>query len=459
MDHPEVKMAAVVPFDRAPGMTLLAAFVVPTNGHAPNAEAIKSFLRKRIPAYMVPNEVVWQDAIPLLANGKVNRRALQIPDSIDASDEPVTQGSHNPLEETLVAIWRRVLGVQRISVHDSFFQLGGHSLLASRLVAEIRRDLGRQLALSAVFEAPTIEQLAIILEQPNQGKPWSPLVPIQPSGHKYPFFCVHGVGGGVWDYARLAELLGSDRPAYGLQARGLDGSQDPDTRIEDMAARYIQALTRAQPEGPIYLGGYSYGGYVAYEMAQQLRRQGREVAVLAMLDTPAPHSGYKRFNLTGHSLGRLIQNFPRWFGDFVRLRPVLMVGRLQRHLRLTASCQFPNGAPAGSGEIDLRDLFDDVDRIPGEIRRLMEVEIAALQQYQARPYLGRVTLLRAEAQPLFCSHDPAMGWGALALGGVDILSCPGSHHTLLREPHVRGLAAQLRSRLNSAERTTRLAAR
>jgi thioesterase domain-containing protein len=186
-------------------------------------------------------------------------------------------------------------------------------------------------------------------------------------------------------------------------------------------------------------------------MAHQLLAEGRKIAALVMFDTPAPYSDYRFFRWTPRSLVRFIVNFHRWLGDFVRLEPAHVIGRFKRHMRIAASRLRPSEAPAQSWEIDLGTFFDAVDQIPPEIRRLMEIELAAFQQYRVRPYAGRVTLMRAKAQPLFCSHDPAMGWGGLAQGGIDIIPCPGSHHTLLREPHVRGLAAQLRAHLEGID--------
>ncbi len=171
---------------------------------------------------------------------------------------------------------------------DNFFELGGHSLLAVRLFAVIEKRLGNKLPLTAVFRGATVEDLAGVLRRQATPGPQSSLVAIQPGGSKRPLFLVHPAGGHVFPYIHLAQFLGPDQPCYGLQARGVEDGQDPHTRIEDMAAYYIQAMQTVQPTGPYLLGGWSMGGVVAFEMAQQLHAQGQHVALLAILDGRIP---------------------------------------------------------------------------------------------------------------------------------------------------------------------------
>ncbi|MCC5626174.1 alpha/beta fold hydrolase, partial [Nostoc sp. CHAB 5715] len=195
------------------------------------------------------------------------------------------------LEQQLAQIWSEVLGVHLIGVRDNFFDLGGHSLLAVRLMAQIQQQFRKNLPLAALFQGSTIEQLADILRQQTDSLSWSPLVPIQPNGSKRPFFCLPGAGGNVIYFYDLARYLGLDQPFYGLQSPGLDGESQPYTQIEDMAVHYIEALQTVQPQGPYFLGGHSSGALVAFEMAQQLQKQGHEVALVAILDTEAPIPG------------------------------------------------------------------------------------------------------------------------------------------------------------------------
>ena len=268
----------------APGEKRLVAYVVAES----TADELRRFLKDKLPDHMVPAVFVLLDTLPLLSNGKIDRRALPAPERPRPELEKSFVAPRDDLELQLAHIWEEVLDVRPISVRDNFFELGGHSLLAIRLFALIEKQLGKKLPLTAVFQGATIEHLASVLRQQATSGPQSSLVAIQPGGSKRPLFLVHPAGGHVFPYVHLAKFLGPDQPCYGLQARGLEDGQDPHTRIEDMAAYYIQALQTVQPTGPYLLGGWSMGGVVAFEMAQQLHAQGQRVALLALLDSRIP---------------------------------------------------------------------------------------------------------------------------------------------------------------------------
>jgi thioesterase domain-containing protein len=188
------------------------------------------------------------------------------------------------------------------------------------------------------------------------------------------------------------------------------------------------------------LGGYSFGGYVALDMARQLAGAGRPVSKLVMIDTPAPKSDYSQFRTDLRSLLRAAANAPWWLADFATLEPSTMVRRVRRRARGLRRRPPVSGY---EGTIDLGAFHDRVDAYPAEIQRLIEVFARALVDYVVRPYPGRVTLIRARTQPLLCSHDRTMGWAALATGGVEVVTCPGSHRTLLRPPYIAGVARRL----------------
>src|SRR5580698_8234392 len=189
------------------------------------------------------------------------------------------------IELQLTRIWQDLLGIEPITPDQNYFDLGGDSSLAVHLFVQIEKVFNVKLPIFTLFEAPTIAELAAVLRRDAAPDGWSPLVAIQPIGSRPPFFCMHGAGGNVLIYRELSKLLGDDQPFYGLQAQGLDGNAPPLTKIEDMAALYVKEIRRVQPRGPYFLGGYCLGGTIAYEVAQQLRAQGQEVALLALLDT------------------------------------------------------------------------------------------------------------------------------------------------------------------------------
>ena len=218
--HPSVRQCVVVARDDHSGDKRLVAYVA-RQGEGSDSD-LRAFLKSKLPDYMVPSAFVFLDTLPLTPNGKIDRKALPAPEQM-FSRQRAFAGPSTPLEQKLATIWSRVLGLEKVSVDDDFFELGGHSLMAVSLFTEIERKLGKNLPLATLFQAPTIRQLAAIIQQEGWAPPWSPLVAIHPHGKREPFFCIHGGDGGVLFYYKLASLLGEDQPVFGLQAQGLDG--------------------------------------------------------------------------------------------------------------------------------------------------------------------------------------------------------------------------------------------
>jgi thioesterase domain-containing protein len=317
-------------------------------------------------------------------------------------------------------------------------------LLAVRLIARAEKELGHKIPLAAIFQAPTIEQLAARLRQGQCLPPESSLVAIQPQGAKPPLFLVHGIGGGMfWGYANLARHLGTDQPVYALKSRGIDGREEFE-RIEDMAAQYAADLCAFQPNGPYYLGGYCFGGTVAYEMARQLRAQGKPVALLALLNCAPPNSAYGQFRWTLRSLAMFFWNIGYWIVYALRLDPPsrrVFLGWKWQMARKKISALF-TGEKTGLLEVDVGSIVD-LNAYPYDIRKLWEAHVRALLNYHPKPYDGRNTLFRTRGYQYICSFDPLYGWGELARGGIDVHVVPGAHESILEEPHVAVLAKQL----------------
>ena len=234
---------------------------------------------------MIPSAFVFLDALPLTPTRKVDREAL--PEPIDLEND--TGESYSPplgrVEEKLAAIFASLLKVPRVGRNDGFFDLGGHSLLAATLFSKIEEAFGKRLPLATLYHASTVEALAAAIEsRPNTAVPRL-LVPIRRGPSKVRFFCVHGAGGNVLLYRDLALHLGDEFSLYGLQSQGLDGNHAPLRTVEEMAERYLNEIRKVQPQGPYHIGGYCLGGTIAYEIAQRLRHEGQEVALVALMDT------------------------------------------------------------------------------------------------------------------------------------------------------------------------------
>ncbi|BCL39534.1 amino acid adenylation domain-containing protein [Nostoc sp. MS1] len=284
--HEDVQSCCAIAREDNPGERRLVAYVVPHPQHTPTTSQLRQFLTSKLPFYMVPNTFVFLESLPLTPNGKVDRHALRKVNT-QRSEETIKVLPRDTVELQLAQIWSAVLGLNQVGVTENFFELGGHSLLAVSLMSRIQQQFGKNLPLTTLFQHGTVEQLATVLRQETISQTWSPLVPIQSTGSKPPFFCIHPIGGNVLCYADLARNLGNEQPVYGLQAIGLN-EEEPLTCIEDMAALYIEAIKTIQPTGPYYLGGWSMGGVIAFEMAQQLLTNTDEVALLALIDSYVP---------------------------------------------------------------------------------------------------------------------------------------------------------------------------
>jgi thioesterase domain-containing protein/acyl carrier protein len=413
-----IKEVAVVDRPDGGGQSRLVAYVVLSPDITWTADEIRRVARTLLPEFMVPSVLVVVASLPKTPSGKVDRRGLPPPPSVrhDVDDVPVPPS--DTVELHLVKIWESVLETEPISVTDNFFALGGHSLLAVRLMDRIRKVFGAQLPLDTLwYHGGTVQGLATILRKDASTVEWPTLVELQPLGRKRPLFCVHTIGGNLYHYDHLARLLDPDRPVLGLQARGVYGQSPPHSRIEDIAADCVQTMRERQPEGPYLIAGFSSGGIVAYEVAQQLRAAGQTVGMLALFDTFSP-----RFQGT-RKLKRLL---PRLLGG----RGLRYLQEFLYHRVLTAV-----------GRPDLRRL-----RAVGEAQRWAHLS------YRPRPCPGDVEFFRA-AESAARMADPTLGWGELVQGRIAIHEVPGSHGLMVKPPAVDVLVAQLRACLDAISAT------
>jgi thioesterase domain-containing protein len=440
--HAQVREAVVVVRDAAPGDLVLVAYLVIEGERALSISELRGWVQGKLPDYMVPQAFVQLNEIPLTPNGKVDRKALPAPDRERSDLQRSFVAPRDLLELQLAQVWEEVLGVAPIGVRDDFFELGGHSLLAVRLLARTERALGETFALSRLFQTPTVERLANLLRQRKRDISRSPLVPIQPRGTRPPFFCVHPGGGNVLCYADLSRSLGSEQPFYAFQAQGLDGSQPPLTRIEDMAALYVREMRSVQPAGPYRLGGWSVGGTVAYEMARQLAAQGERVALLALFDTAAPVGGEDVAPLDDVAL---LLGFAQDLGispdQFqVDAAEFNLLAQDEKLACLWEQAQLANLLTPDIELAQVRNLL-----------RVFEANVRARDAYAGSGYDGDITLFKASAGAEDSEPESSKGWAQWTGREIEVLPTPGSHYTLLRRPHVEILAERLSERLRQME--------
>jgi FkbH-like protein len=361
----------------------------------------------------------------------------------------------NETEKNLCEIWQKLLRVERVGVRDNFFELGGHSLLAVRLFAEMEKTFGRKLPLVTLFHNPTIRKLSRALSDTQTSLTRSLLVPLQPHGSRPPLFLVHGAGGDVlWGYANLASHLPSDQPIYGIKSRGQAGEEEFGD-IQEMAACYAQEIKRFQPAGPYFLGGYCFGGNVAYEMARQLRAQGEEIGLVLLLDSAPANAGYERVTWWRPSYPhRFARNFYHWLRDFakgsLREQRAYVARKLRALWRKTWRAVARDN---GASTVDLEDVIDP-SLFPQNELKLWQRHLDAMTQHVQQPFDGDVVLLRTQGQPLFCSLEEDFCWRKVARRGVKIRFVPGSHENVFMEPNVKTLAAELQAVLDQARTQT-----
>jgi amino acid adenylation domain-containing protein len=415
--HSLVNESAVIAMNDAVQGKILVAYCSAASDGKPEAGDLRAFVAGRLPQYMVPSGFVVLDALPKTPNGKIDRRSLSRMEPPTPTPGNVIDLPTNGLETQLQKIWEDTLGRRPIGIRENFFELGGHSLLAARLMQKVSRILGKTVPLALLFEAPTIGKLADLLERNEWAQQWSCLVPIQPQGSQPPFFCVHGVGGNVVGFRELARLMSPDYPFYGFQAQGLDGNRQPFAEIGDMAAHYIREMRGVQPEGPFLLGGYSFGGLVAYEMAKQLFAGGEEVALLALLDT---YPGELEAVTT--SIWKLL------------LEP--------KRLRMLSDV--PKTAKK-SVQRRVKGMF-----LSKTLKDVLRANHGASVRYVLQPYEGKTTLFRAEQSSLRAFDDPHAAWSSLALGGLQIEEISGDHGDILMVPQVGELAKKLKAAIDAS---------
>lgn len=399
---------------------------------------------------MIPTAFVMLETLPMTPNGKVDRRALPAPEDIGIGTEREIIKPRNLLEFQLTEIWQEVLGIKPISIKDNFFELGGNSLLVMRLIAKVNEKFGKNLSLATLFETTTVEQLAILIDTQGESAPWRSLVTIEPNGSKPPFFCVHEIIGNAVYCQRLLRYL-SDQPLYGLQPPGLDGRQAPLTDIKEMAALYIKEMKTIQPVGPYFLGGYSFGGYVAYEIGQQLQAQGEKVALLALFDTST--GDYKKRLPLRWFIYQIQQIFQNGFKVIVaKAKAKLQSKWNQNSLQKAEAQQSTDWVSADFSEVTRTLQLDSKNLMDQNIERVTKANFQAMEDYVPQVYSSSVTLFRAilEQSEKGWYLAPQLGWSNL-VRRLDVQEISSLHINLFDEPQVEQVAEKLKLCLEKAQ--------
>jgi thioesterase domain-containing protein/acyl carrier protein len=392
-------------------------------------------LRKQLPAAMIPAIFIFLDQMPRTPGGKVDRLALPAAERGLAAKHTSEsrQGSafpETPTQQALARIWKEVLGVDQLEPTDDFFELGGHSLLAMHLLARIQEEFGQSLPLAVLLENNTIGKLVgVISAGPTRRR--KSLVAIRPQGTKKPIFLLPGGYGDVLYFRNLINYVEADRPLYGLQLKPNESGHFHAIEIKEIASDYLTEILQLQPDGPYYLAGHSFGGYIAFEMARQLLERGLKVAFLGLWDTYPPGPNRQadfldrvkihRDNLRGLSLRQVFGYFKdRWTALVMRLTHFAPIYSFMKRINY-----FPKNT-------------------------YIAARISSYG-FEPAPYPGDVFLFKAVERPWYVHWDPLENWQKYVLGKIEIREVHGKHGSMLFEPTVQDLSKQLNDCLRQVE--------
>ncbi len=411
--------------------------------------ALRRNLKERLPQYMVPAAFVLMEKFPLTSNGKIDRKALPAFSHEAAQLSQDFVGPRTEIEKTLAAIWMDLMRIERIGVHEDFFDLGAHSLMAVRAVSQIREAFGVDLPLATLMEAPTIASLAKILGDKQWVPSWSLLVPMRQEGTRPPLFLFHAHGGNVLEYRALVQYLEKDQQVYAFQARGLNGELVENTSVEEMAKAFVEELRHFQPEGPYFLGGFCLGGLLALEAAQQLTAEGQEVALVVIIQSMPPDA--RRFRPSASLLQRW------WYRTKKRISLELDNLSYGGKTYFLYRCREIRDRSLARTAIVIDNIRGNRPADRSRRSRLYIFEALgiehkkAMAKYVPREYGGDTLVFRASKQLSGLMADEWLGWRRILHGNFELCEVQGHQQNLMLEPNVRGLASELDSRLKAAQ--------
>jgi amino acid adenylation domain-containing protein len=437
-EHPAVRQAAVLSFQVDGGAEKrLGACIVQHARPALSTTELRRWLSQRLPSHLVPSTIVPIAELPLNDNGKMDRPALvsclQREANISRSPNSVTSvcrprrstaraNSFDPLERELARMWQEIFPERTFGSRSDFFQLGGDSLLAMEFLARLERRYRVPFSLGDLMEGPTIHELAQRIHRRERLAHDSLIVRFNSGGSAAPLVSVHPGGGSVFCYRELARHLGPDQPLWAIQSPPSAALTGQLATLEGLAAHYASKLKELDPGGPFRLSGWSFGGVVAFEMARLLHSQGHRVDLVCVMDAGfLYHFAVLRKVFANDKLGL--------FG-LLRLPQEEQL----RHFRQRAEQArvFPLG------------LNDDQLR---EILGVFIANVRAMTAFRPRPFAGNITLMLAHERLVRARCEPYEEWKPLCRQ-IDIVPVPGSHLTMLAEPHVGVLAKRLRQLLS-----------
>jgi thioesterase domain-containing protein/acyl carrier protein len=427
----------------------LVAYIVRKDNQETDIAELRQFLKTKIPDYMVPSAFVFIDAFPLTPNGKIDRKVLPSPVEAAPQQAKAYLEPETETEIQLAAIWSDVLKIKQIGIDEDFFEIGGHSMVAVTLMVKIEKQMGVRLPLAILFDNSTIKDMAQLIDQKAENVSWGSLVPIRSKGSKKPLYLVHGAGLNLLLYTTIVAHLDPDQPVFGLQAKGLDGKDEPLYTIEEIAAYYNSEILKVDNSGSYALAGFSMGGQLAYEMARQLVEAGHKVSLLGVFDTVSDNASDIHIPvLTRYTLrvDRLFHQISWIIGTFLK-KPVNQkfdfVASKWRSLKQKITKDDYTIKPEGAS-------LGKKSELPKYLHKVHQANDIAQRKYILPPYPGKLTLFRALHQTFYIQDPIKYGWDKYVKEMV-IYDIPGEHSTIFAPPNDKLFANALQKCLDERD--------
>jgi amino acid adenylation domain-containing protein len=428
-----VNHAVVLTKKNALGATQITAYVIlkPST----SIQDLWDYLVSKLPAYMLPTSIKEVKNIPFTHNGKVDK-ALLLKDGVNKQVKNITPRTE--LESTIMAIWSAVFGTGEISINDNFFEIGGNSIMAVKMLSLLKKETGKHVSFLLLYQFPTVESLAKLVDKQNAFKTPEVLVAIRPHGNKPPVYLVNGGGVVAEGFINLGHVLDEEQPVYSFQSNGYDSNGRLLSNIEDIASYYVKSILSNDEAGPYSIAGYSLGGIIAFEIARQLKAMGKEVRLLIMIDglTRDPeiiktkHSALSILRLIGLNIYLLRYGF----SSALKYSWGIM-SAVYRNIKTTYT-----RAPKTVLETQEPDKDHNFD--------VFSLHILAYKKYNLQAYDGNIVVFRAKRITFYTDDFKYLGWRPYAKK-VKSISIKGHHYSIFDEVNIKGFGEKLQSVLDS----------
>jgi thioesterase domain-containing protein/acyl carrier protein len=424
---------------------ILVAYIVANFEFTNEIDAIRLWrdeLALQLPAFMVPDVFHILDKMPTTANDKIDRKALVDYKSNSENTEEYI-GPRTDEEKLVATIWKESLNIENINIFSNFFEMGGHSIKAVKVMMEIEKQTGKKIPLSSLFQHSTVEKFAKLLNVENEIL-LDYLVPLKPNGSKTPLFIIHGAGLNILNFAHVVNHFDEDQPVYGFQGIGPNGYDNWFESIEAMAARYIDSILKINPKGPYAIAGFSFGGVVAFEIARQLKEQGKTVSIVALLDTYVDSSYY----YGSHLQKKLVRYYDRTYRRLDYLKEMLTSWNFLK-LRFSIKKEYLLKKYFG-----LKDHMTEQEAVALEqFTEANGMVNKIVDRYHLIPQYFEVDLFRSKDDENYKLDPTHLGWKKAALNGVNIHNISGNHLDIVAPPNDKALARMIQEILDEKHRS------